>query len=457
MANIVIMPKLGQTVEESTLVKWHKKEGDSVKKGEIIFEIETDKAVLEIESFYDGTLLKIVVKEGETVPVNSPVAVIGQPGEEIPKIEPVKVAPKEDMAIASKPAAPQKTQAMQKKEEAQAATIERSDIAGTEAIATRPAPVLRRKPISPRARKLAKECAINPEKINGSGENGRVTEADVKKYLEEKGYYKLRITPAAKALAIKEGIDILSLPPEDLAQGKVDVELIEQAIYEKPKEMSKMRQIIAHRLTQSFTTIPHFFVTVAVDVTDLMELRKELKKEKKPYSLTDFIIKAVALALKEFPIVNSFTPDGKKIINRAKINIGMAVDIKEGLVVPVIRNADKLPMPELHETIQQLAIKARDGKLVPADMTGGTFTVSNMGMLNVNSFTAIINPGESAILAVSSVTETPVVKKEEIVVRSLMNITLSSDHRVIDGAMAARFINKIKANLEDIKLWKTMI
>jgi pyruvate dehydrogenase E2 component (dihydrolipoamide acetyltransferase) len=447
MAHIVIMPKLGQTVEESTIVKWHKKEGDQVKKGEIIFEIETDKAVLEIESFYDGTLLKIVVKEGETVPVNSPVAIIGQPGEELPKIEAAKPVSEE------KPVElPQQKPAQIKQAAAKLETTSKIESTVSAPAST----AFKRQIASPRARRLAKECGISVNNIKGTASNGRITEADVKKYLEEKGYYNLRITPAAKALAIKEGIDILALPPDALAKGKVDVGLIEEAIYEKPQEMSKIRQIIAQRLTHSFTTIPHFFVTVAVDVSDLMELRKELKKQNKSYSLTDFIIKAVALALKEFPVVNSFTTDGKKITRRARINVGMAVDIKEGLVVPVIKNTDLLTMPELHETIQQLAVKARDGKLLPAEMTGGTFTVSNMGMLNVNSFTAIINPGESAILAVSSITPTPSVLKDKIAVRSVMNITLSSDHRIIDGAMAARFANKIKNTLEDIELWKTM-
>ena len=219
--------------------------------------------------------------------------------------------------------------------------------------------------------------------------------------------------------------------------------------------MSRIRQVIAERLTRSFTTTPHFFVTGSVDMTDLLDLRKNLKKEGKPYSVTDFVLKAVATALTDFPALNSST-DGKTVRWHSRIHIGMAVAIKEGLIVPVIRNADEISLMELHDCVKNLAAKARDMKLTPDEMTGSTFTVSNMGMLNVENFTAIINPGESAILAVSSMRKEPVVIKDDIVIRSIMKITLSSDHRVVDGAVAAGFINKIKKLLEDVEVWKNL-
>jgi len=442
MAHTVIMPKLGQTVEESTVLKWHKRVGEPVKKGEILFEIETDKAVLEIESFVDGTLLKIIVQEGETVPVTAPVAFIGQPGEPIPDV-PAPVLPK-----------PQEV-----KPDAIHAPHPVTPIRQYSATPSTPKPITTpiqptRKTISPRARRMANERAISFEPISGSGPGGRVTEKDVLNYLEAKKYNELRITPAAKALAVREKIDLLSVEVNDPKE-KISIEDIERKIAEKPKEMSKIRQIIANRLTKSFSSTPHFYVTAAIDMTDLLEFRKKLKKENKPYSVTDFILKASSVALKEFPALNS-TTDGKSVRWHSRIHLGLAVDVKDGLVVPVIRNADAISLSELHEQVVALVAKARNGKLSPDEMTGSTFTISNMGMLNVENFTAIINPGESAILAIASIFSAPTVVKDEIKIRSILKTTVSADHRIVDGAMAARFINRIKNMLEDMTLWTNM-
>jgi len=443
------MPKLGQTVEESKILKWHKKAGDTVKKGDVLFEIETDKAVLDVESFFEGVLLKIVVNEGETVPVTVPVAFVGQPGEAIPDIPPVpKATQHADTPAPVTTSVPHPV------------ASSRPSVAPTPTV-LQPAPAQTpgkpaRKTISPRARQLAKDCAINHEKINGTGPEGRITEKDVQNYLAVKKYHELKITPAAKALAVREEIDLLEV--ECGEPGHLAVEDVERAAAEKPKEMSKMRQIIAQRLTRSFTSTPHFYVTVSVDLSKLLELRKQLKKEGKPYSITDFILKSCALALKEFPALNSaIHGDGKSVKWHSNVHLGLAVDIKEGLVVPVIRNADRISLLELHEQTKALAAKARDGKLTPAEMSGGTFTISNMGMLNVENFTAIINPGESAILAVSSIIPTPVAVKGQIVARDIMKITVSSDHRLVDGACAARFVNRIKDLLEDTAKWTSMI
>jgi len=446
MVQTVIMPKLGQTVEESTVVKWHKREGDPVKKGEILFEIETDKAVLEIESFFEGTLLKIVVAEGQTVPVSVPVAFIGQPGDAIPEVKPVaRSVPATDPAIApSATATPRNTPA---------ASVQLA------AVSPEPAPRstlnAQRASISPRARRLIRECVISADPIPGTGPGGRVVEKDVRAYLEAKNYAVLKITPAAKNLARANGIDLLTVPPAE-SRERITVATIQQAIAEKPKAMSKMRQVIAQRLTASFTTTPHFYVTVAVDMTDLLEWRKILKSENKPFTVTDFILKAVALALVEFPALNSST-DGRTTRWHSRVHLGMAVSIAEGLVVPVIRNAHDLSIAELHERAASLALKARDGKLTPDEMAGSTFTVSNMGMLDVDDFTAIINPGESAILAVASTRPTPVVRESKIEIRAMMKITLSSDHRLVDGSRAAGFVNRVKKMLEDLELWKSMI
>jgi pyruvate dehydrogenase E2 component (dihydrolipoamide acetyltransferase) len=220
--------------------------------------------------------------------------------------------------------------------------------------------------------------------------------------------------------------------------------------------MSRMRQVIAQRLTQSVLTAPHFYVTVEADMTDLLALRKEINEGSVKYSVTDFILKAVILALVELPVVNS-TTDGKTIRWHAVVHLGLATSLDDGLVVPVIHDAETLTMQELHQAAEALAARAREGKLRPDEMTGSTFTVSNMGMLNVENFTAIINPGESAILAVSSTVQRPVVRDGTVVVRAVMKMTLSSDHRIIDGATAVRFINAIRSKLEDMELWKSLM
>ena len=308
--------------------------------------------------------------------------------------------------------------------------------------------------ISPRAKVLARDCAISPAKIRGTGPNGRIVVKDVRAYLEEKGYDKLRISPTAKKLALKEGIDVLGVRGRGPA-GRLTVRDIQRAMAEKPKPMSKMRQVIARRLTDSFTSTPHFFVTVSVDMTDLLAFRGELKARGAVYSVTDFILEAVVMALQEFPVVNSVT-DGATVRWHGSLDLGMAVGIDEGLVVPVIRDADTLSMGELHDIAKELAGKARERKLEPDDMIGSTFTVSNMGMLDVENFTAIINPGECAILAVASTKDTVVAINGKTGVRSVMKMTLSSDHRIVDGMTAAKFANAIKNKLEDIELWKSL-
>ena len=449
MVQAVVMPKLGQTVDESTLVKWRKKVSDPVKKGDILFEIETDKAVLEVESFYEGTLLKIVVKEGETVPVTTVVGFVGNPGEPIPDVP--KVAPAAPAAKAAPaPAAASAARMMA----APAATAFAPAVPAIPAAAAAEAPKAAQ-PASPRARALAKNSAINLDRVSGTGPGGRVVEKDVLTHMEKSGYAALRISPAAKQLAVKERVDILAVRGTG-DDGRILVEDVERAVQERPKAMSKMRRIIAQRLTHSFTTTPHFFVTVSADMTDLLALRKELKAQGRPFSVTDFILESVVLALQEFPLVNSVT-DGLAVRWNSHVHLGMAVSLDDGLVVPVIRMADRLSLAELHEAAAGLAARAREGKLLPAEMSGSTFTVSNMGMLNVENFTAIINPGESAILAVSSVIPTPAIVDEKLAVRSIMKLTLSSDHRIIDGATAARFANAIRHKLEDLELWKSLI
>ncbi len=464
MAQEVIFPKLGQTMEEGAIVKWLKKEGEPIVKGDILFEIETDKANLEVESFFEGVLLKIYVKEGITVPVNTVVGYIGAAGEKAPAQAPTPVAP--PSVEAQKPVATEPVkQATPTQPAPQAPSVATPPVL-TPAASSQPrqpqlpkpspAPVVaKRLVISPRAKALAKSACIDASRIKGSGPNGRIVEKDVETYLTTSGYQALRITPAAKTLAAEKGIDILTVRGSGDAQ-RIMVEDIERAVRRQPVTLSRMRQVIARRLVESKQTIPHFYVTVKADITDLMRFRADLKAKGLTYSVNDFVLEAVILALEEFPVVNSVT-DGTTISWRGDVDLGMAVSVDNGLLVPVIRAAQTLTLKELNAQAKVLAEKARSGKLTPDEMVGSSFTVSNMGMMNVDQFMAIINPGEAGILAVSTGRQTPAVVNGEIKVRTLMAMTLSVDHRIVDGSVGAQFANAIRTKLENIELWKTLV
>jgi len=461
MAQAVIFPKLGQTMEEGAIVQWLKQEGDPVVKGDILFEIETDKANLEVESFFEGVLLKIYVREGVTVPVNTVVGYIGAPGEKVPDQAPKPEAP----APAPKPvASPSPTPAAARVPVAEpaAAPAPVPARAPVPAPPSHPAPQPAKVPapaarlvISPRAKTLAQSACINPARITGTGPNGRIVEKDVLAYLAASGYDALRITPAAKRLAAEKSIDILTVRGSG-DSGRIMVEDIERAIRRKPVALSRMRQVIARRLVESKQTIPHFYVTVKADITDLMVFRSDLKARGLNYSVNDFVLEAVVLSLEEIPIVNSVT-DGQTVSWRGDVDLGMAVSVDNGLVVPVIRAAQTLTFSELSAQAKALAEKARAGRLTPDEMTGSSFSVSNMGMLNVDQFTAIINPGEAGILAVSSGRQEPAVVNGEVRIRSRMAITLSVDHRIVDGAVGAQFANAVRSKLENIELWKSLV
>ncbi|HPK37405.1 MAG TPA: dihydrolipoamide acetyltransferase family protein [Kiritimatiellia bacterium] len=461
MAQAVIFPKLGQTMEEGAIVQWLKQEGDPVVKGDILFEIETDKANLEVESFFEGVLLKIYVREGVTVPVNTVVGYIGAPGEKVPDQAPKPEAP----APAPKPvASPSPTPAAARVPVAEpaAAPAPVPARAPVPAPPSHPAPQPAKVPvpaarlvISPRAKTLAQSACINPARITGTGPNGRIVEKDVRAYLAASGYDALRITPAAKRLAAEKSIDILTVRGSG-DSGRIMVEDIERAIRRKPVALSRMRQVIARRLVESKQTIPHFYVTVKADITDLMVFRSDLKARGLNYSVNDFVLEAVVLSLEEIPIVNSVT-DGQTVSWRGDVDIGMAVSVDNGLVVPVIRAAQTLTFSELSAQAKALAEKARAGRLTPDEMTGSSFSVSNMGMLNVDQFTAIINPGEAGILAVSSGRQEPAVVNGEVRIRSRMAMTLSVDHRIVDGAVGAQFANAVRSKLENIELWKSLV
>jgi pyruvate dehydrogenase E2 component (dihydrolipoamide acetyltransferase) len=298
--------------------------------------------------------------------------------------------------------------------------------------------------ISPRASRLAAVSGFDPRTIAGSGPDGRITERDVRAALDA-APGGLPVAPGASSSPLERAAAPASAAAVGDAWG---------ADGEAPRQLSRMRRIIAERLTQSATTIPHFTITVAVDMTRLVTLRQELKAAGSSFSVTEFILAATAQTLTEFPDVNSRT-DGVSVWPRRRVHLGVAVSVPNGLVVPVIRDADRRSLQEIHDLAASLAERARNGSLAVDDMTGSTFTVSNLGMFGVDEFNAIINPGEAAILAVSSVIPTPVVIGDGIGIRQIMKLTLTADHRLVDGELGARFLNALRRRLQDAEAFRT--
>jgi pyruvate dehydrogenase E2 component (dihydrolipoamide acetyltransferase) len=421
MPTPIYMPRPGQMTEECTVQTWLKHEGDAVHKGDVMFEIETDKASMEVESFDEGVILRILVAEGQTVPVNTVVAWVGQAGEAIPD-SPAIVAPDDPVQASVEPVVV-------------AGTAPTASAAPMTASATRPRGG--RLAISPRASGLAAELGVDPRSVVGSGPGGRIVEHDIR----------------AAAAASEPGRVVSDMPGASAAGMALEtsgsVATVDPFETEAPEPLSRMRQIIASRLTESVTTIPHFTVTVAVDMTALVAFRAELRRDGSPISITDVIHYATAQTLADFPLVNART-DGRQLWRRARVNLGMAVSVPGGLLVPVLRDAHVRTLPELNEMAASLVARARAGRLGPDDLSGGTFTVSNMGMFGIEQFSAIINPGESAILAVSSVLPTAVAIGDGLAVRQVMRLTLSADHRLVDGELGARFLNGLRRRLEDV-------
>lgn len=411
MAERIIMPQGGQDITEGRVVRWHKAEGDPVKKGEVICEVETEKAVFEVESPLDGVLLKIVVPEGKIARIFSIIGFVGAAGES------VELENEEDVADEKKE--------VKKDSDIDVAALRKK-------VADRGKGKKGKVKASGRARKLADQKGIDISRVEGSGPKGRITEKDVLTYIEAAP---AAPEPAAATPAASES-------PE-APIGATDMR-------GQTVQMSRIRKVIARRLQQSKQTIPHFYVTVTVDMTDAIYQRKELNtkadKDSK-VSMNDMVVKAAAVALGEFPQVNCKI-DEDNIVYLADINIGVAVGLDDGLVVPVLPEVDTLSLKGIAKKTKELVDLAKAGK--QASLTAGTFTISNMGMLNVDNFVAIINPPETAILAVGSVRKNIMVTADNsFQIRDTMSMTLSADHRAIDGVLGSQFVNKIKYCLEN--------
>jgi pyruvate dehydrogenase E2 component (dihydrolipoamide acetyltransferase) len=415
MEEVVLMPRLSDTMTEGVIASWHKKIGDKVTKGEVLADIETDKATMELESYKDGILLYQGAQAGEKILVNQLLCIIGQPGLDIDSI--VKSIKAPSSAEAPKPASP-----------AAATAVSATPSAAVSApTATASATVVNEGRIfaSPLAKKIAKEKGIDLKYVQGTGEHGRITRTDLENY-----------KPASNTSSTARA----AAPKNTNFVGQV-------SFVDTP--VSQMRKTIARRLSESLFTAPHFYLTMKINM-DATIAARTVVNETAPVkiSFNDFIVKAVALSLKQHPKVNSSWL-GDIIRENHHVNIGIAVAVDEGLLVPVLRFADGLSLDEISVSVKEFAKKAKDKKLQPSDWEGSTFTISNLGMFGIDSFTAIINPPDACILAVGGIAQEPVVKNGQIVPGNVMNVTLSCDHRVVDGATGSAFLQTLKAYLEE--------
>jgi len=409
---IVTMPRLSDTMEEGTVASWLKKVGDAVEEGDILAEIETDKATMEFESFYSGTLLHIGIDEGGSAPVDSVLAIIGPAGTDVSAVLSGASAP-----AAAALAAPK--EAIEIKSEAPAA-------AAPAAQATEAAPSNRRIFASPLAKKLAKEKGLDLSTVKGSGEHGRIIRRDVEQA-------QVVAAPAASAKAQPVAAPVVA------ASGVENKESVKN---------SQMRKVIAKRLSESKFTAPHYYLTVEVEMDEAKAARQQINQlPDTKVSFNDMVLKASAMALLKHKQVNTTWSDEATIINH-HVHLGVAVAVEDGLVVPVIKHADQLSFTQLGATVKDMAGRARNKKLTPAEMEGSTFTVSNLGMFGIEEFTSIINQPNSAILSVGAIIEKAVVRDGAIVPRSMMKLTLACDHRTIDGATGAQFLQTLKMYLE---------
>ena len=419
MAEIVRMPKLSDTMTEGVVAEWHKSVGDSIESGDLLADIETDKATMEFESFQEGVLLHIGVEKGQTAPVDSILAILGEKGEDVTALlkedeEPQKPNKEE---VSDTDIIPPKAEEVKPVEVSQPAPQPAPSFSTDQTANTTSFPpsttvsngIVK---ASPLAKKLADERGLNLNLIKGTGTDGRIVKRDIENF-----------------------------------QGKVSFSGVESFVDEP---VSQMRKVIAQRLAESKFSAPHFYLTVSIDMDNAMEVRTSINKSINPLkvSFNDLVVKAVAVSLKENPKVNA-SWYGDFIRYNEHVHIGVAVAVDEGLLVPVVRFADEKPLTQIGAEVKEFAQKAKDKKLQPEDWAGNTFTISNLGMFGIDEFTAIVNPPDSCILAVGGIQQVPVVKNGQVVPGNVMKVTLSCDHRVVDGAVGSAFLNSFKNYLEN--------
>lgn len=411
MAEVVKMPKLGFDMAEGIVIRWIAQEGDQIFKGDVLVEIETDKATVEVEAPQTGFVLKHLAEAGDIVPINDPIAILGEEGEEA------------DLSEFS-----------DSEEDKATPKVEEKEVLPAASSPTTPVPVEEGTNLpdgvraSPLARKMAKELDLDIRKVSGTGQNGRIVKSDVESYLDSP---QLETAP------------VLGTAPISTAKAAAEDVIV---------PLTKLRQAIGRRMTESKQWFPHFYVTYDYDVSELMRFRSEanalLSESGVKLSVNDFIVKAVALTLKEFPNLNA-SLGNNEIIQHGQVNIGVAVAVEAGLLTVVCKDAQSKTISQISQEVRSMALKARDGKVRPEDIEGSTFTTSNLGMYGVDEFTAIINPPEAAILAIGGAREIPVAKDGEVSTGWRMKMTISADHRVTDGAEAAQFMQALAGYLEN--------
>lgn len=383
MANLLVLPKLGLTMTEGTIGTWYVEEGDSVEEGDILYELETDKLVNEIEAKEDGVILKIFGETGDVLPCLAPIAIIGEEGEDISDL------------------IPNETEEIKEENKIEEKVVEEKSIERSEVVIA-----------SPAAKKFAKENSIDINEVIGTGPKGRITLEDVEKYMNNKP--------------------------------------VSSQIKEKVVSMSQMRKIISKRMSESWNTCPAVTYDIKVELSNMSKIRDEYREKNIKVSYTDVLIYMLAQTLGQFPLLNS-SVDGENIILKENINIGVAVATDAGLLVPVIQDTDKKNIEEISSQLKQISSKAKDGSLSPDYLTGGTFTITNLGMYGVESFSPIINLPEVAILGIGAIKKEIVEVENGFVFKPFMKLCLSADHRVIDGAVAAQFLSQLKSNIENMK------
>ncbi|QCW98922.1 pyruvate dehydrogenase [Aggregatimonas sangjinii] len=418
---VIKMPRLSDTMEEGTVASWLKKVGDTVEEGDILAEIETDKATMEFESFYSGTLLFIGIQEGESSPVDAVLAVIGPEGTDVDAV--LNADSSEGKPEASK--ADGKTEATEEKEtESKTATdTSNKSVADGQRIFA-----------SPLAKKIASDKGIDLAQVTGSGDNGRIVKKDIENYKPSQA---TTTTAATEQTASSSAV---AAPPVNLPVGQEGSEEVKN---------SQMRKTIAKRLAESKFTAPHYYLTIEVDMDNAKASRVQINSlPDTKVSFNDMVVKACAMALKKHPQVNT-TWKGDTTKFNHHVHVGVAVAVEDGLVVPVLKFTDQMTLTQIGASVKDLAGRARNKKLTPAEMDGSTFTVSNLGMFGILEFTSIINQPNSAILSVGAIVEKPVVKEGQIVVGNTMKISLACDHRTVDGATGAQFLQTLRAYLEN--------
>jgi len=427
-ASLILMPKMSDTMEEGVIASWQKKEGDKVESGDILAEVETDKATMELEAYEDGTLLHIGVKEGDSVPVDGVIAVVGEEGADYEALLKAHKAKEKSSGDDSKKKEKKKEESADAKSESKSSE-EESKQKESSSVATQDTTTDGgRIKASPLAKKMAEEKGYDLSKIPATGDNGRIVKRDIENY-----------TPAKEVI-------------EEAAESQDQSFQIPQVVGEESYEeqnVSQMRKTIAKRLAESKFTAPHFYLTMEINMDKAIEARKGMNEfSPVKISFNDIVIKAVAASLRQHPKVNSSWL-GDKIRYNKHVHIGVAVAVEEGLLVPVVRFADNKNLSHISAEVKQLAKKATSKELQPHEWEGNTFTISNLGMFGIEEFTAIINPPDSCILAVGGIKQTAVVKDGELVPGNVMKVTLSCDHRVVDGATGAAFLQTLKGLLED--------